>query len=353
MKLFDGAGLTATIALTATAVVSMTPEDVELQYTLDPDTMAEYDFGEEGFALLSEGLEQLFGPHGSPQLPEGTDLESLGLSVESLQRGRISFVEKCLHCHGTTGGGDGPTAIFLNPLPRNFRHGTIKFTSTVRSSPPTRNDIELTLRRGVAYTAMPSFATLTDQELDDLVDYVQFLMMRGETERVTAFVLDDEGLLEDEELDREEMMEEVLSFMQDEFDLVASKWLEAEDNIVLPSVERPEPTAESIARGKELFLSARTECSACHGNEGQGKGPNVYDAEKDEFYTKDNWGNVVAPADLTKGFYRGGERPLDLFRRIHQGIKGTPMPQFSGNLTDEQIWDLVNFLYSIRFNNAQ
>jgi hypothetical protein len=29
---------------------------------------------------------------------------------------------QCVHCHGAEGGGDGPTAEFLNPLPRDYRH---------------------------------------------------------------------------------------------------------------------------------------------------------------------------------------------------------------------------------------
>ena len=63
----------------------------------------------------------------------------------------------------------------------------------------------------------------------------------------------------------------------------------------------------------------------------------------------DFWGNKLAPRDLTKGQYRGGRRPLDLYRRMFAGIKGTPMPAFGTVLKDEEIWDLVNYVMNIPF----
>ena len=32
------------------------------------------------------------------------------------------------------------------------------------------------------------------------------------------------------------------------------------------------------------------------------------------------------PRNLRMNMFRGGRRPLDLYRRVHQGISGTPMP---------------------------
>ena len=49
----------------------------------------------------------------------------------------------------------------------------------------------------------------------------------------------------------------------------------------------------------------------------------------------DIWDNVNQPRDLTRGIYRGGRRPVDLFRRVHAGIKGTRMPSFK-NLEHEK-----------------
>jgi hypothetical protein len=59
------------------------------------------------------------------------------------------------------------------------------------------------------------------------------------------------------------------------------------------------------------------------------------------------------------GIYRGGRRPLDIFRRIHQGIAGTPMPAAgrdeknpTGALKPEEIWNLVDYVRSLPFEDA-
>ena len=51
----------------------------------------------------------------------------------------------------------------------------------------------------------------------------------------------------------------------------------------------------------------------------------------------DVWDHPIKPRDLTSGVYRGGRRPLDIYRRIHAGIKGTPMPPFGAALKEEEI----------------
>ena len=36
----------------------------------------------------------------------------------------------------------------------------------------------------------------------------------------------------------------------------------------------------------------------------------------------DDWGNQLRPANLNRGIYKGGRRPLDIFWRIAKGING-------------------------------
>jgi mono/diheme cytochrome c family protein len=68
----------------------------------------------------------------------------------------------------------------------------------------------------------------------------------------------------------------------------------------------------------------------------------------------DEWGNQLKPRNLTLGQYRGGRRPVDLFRRVYAGIKGTPMPAFGGTaLKDNEIWDLVNYVMSLPYASRQ
>jgi len=65
----------------------------------------------------------------------------------------------------------------------------------------------------------------------------------------------------------------------------------------------------------------------------------------------DDWGHHLLPRDLTRGIYRGGRRPIDLYRRVYAGIKGTPMPPFGGTvLNDDEIWDLVNYVMSVPYD---
>ena len=65
----------------------------------------------------------------------------------------------------------------------------------------------------------------------------------------------------------------------------------------------------------------------------------------------DIWGNQLPPRDLHRGIYRGGRRPIDIYRRIVVGIKGTPMPGTANKLQPEQVWDLVNYVLSIPTEN--
>ena len=58
------------------------------------------------------------------------------------------------------------------------------------------------------------------------------------------------------------------------------------------------------------------------------------------------WGYDAAAADLTSGMFRGGDRPLDIYRRVYVGINGAPMPsravEFETN--PDAIWHIVHFL---------
>ena len=58
----------------------------------------------------------------------------------------------------------------------------------------------------------------------------------------------------------------------------------------------------------------------------------------------DDWGNPLRPANLNRGVYKGGRRPIDLYWRIAKGINGAKMPAHFPTLEPEQIWDLVNFV---------
>jgi mono/diheme cytochrome c family protein len=105
-----------------------------------------------------------------------------------------------------------------------------------------------------------------------------------------------------------------------------------------------------------LYLSKTLNCADCHGIDGAGNGPQTVAFEKnpitnvpyDEPGLHDVWDNLNQPRNLHTGIFRGGRRPIDLFCRIHAGIKGSRMPSFK-NTPHEDIWHIVNYVLSIPF----
>lgn len=288
-------------------------------------------------------------------------------------RGEGLYRQHCVHCHGISGDGKGPTAEFLNPYPRDFTLGKFKFNSTAIGQPSTHDDLHRILVNGINGTAMPSFALLDSGEIEALVDYVKYLSVRGQTERFLiglATELDDGEAID-------ESPETIIGSPDDEgVSAIIESWKTAEPAVAPeePSVpivtENPstwddEKKAEAFAsvdRGRELYYTAKANCYSCHGNTQLGDGNlGLYDEWSKELY---NWQSeadedgtklaeylsldgfkprVMLPRNLRLGQYRGGRRPLDIYWRIHNGIDGSGMPAANG-LSSEEIWDLVNFI---------
>ena len=151
-------------------------------------------------AAIRDAMAELFGTPDGPKIPPGTGLRidllrtaagPTASDAEGKRRGL--FRRHCVTCHGLSGDGAGPSAAVLVPYPRDYRDGLFKYTSTAGGAKPARADLERTLRRGIAGTAMPSFNTLAAAEIDALVEYVEYLSIRGQTELYLAGqVLDDE-----------------------------------------------------------------------------------------------------------------------------------------------------------------
>lgn len=312
---------------------------------------------------------------------EGLDASVTKEAGWNLKHGRNLYMKHCLHCHGVSGDGAGPTAPFLNPRPRDYRQGVFKFTSTISGIKATREDLTRTLDEGIPGTSMPSFVLLKNHEKVALVEYVRWLAMRGEYEKLlTAELANDyskkafydrvDAGEKGDDIKKE--LREMLQGSKDAepafkatklevADRLAGMWQAAEEesNLIVPAISRTEPTAESIARGREIYISAKAKCSDCHGLGGKGDGPQtlVYQpkagtAEKNETRgLYDDWMHELKPRNLTLGQYRGGRRPVDLYRRIYAGIKGTPMPGASAALKPEEIWDLVNYVSAIPYQS--
>jgi mono/diheme cytochrome c family protein len=242
-----------------------------------------------------------------------------------LERGAEVYALRCQPCHGVDGNGLGPVAGYLSPKPRDYTKGIFKFTSTPYGEKPRRSDLLQTIRRGVTGTAMPAFENLSPEDLNAVVDYVILLSQRGELEHELAALAEEE-----EELDPE--------FVQESVDSIRQKWAEANSELVMPVTPMPPMTPETIAKGHELYL--QQVCNKCHGLDGRGGLAGNIEIGKDA------WGHETAAADLTSGMYRGGGRPIDIYRRIYSGINGTPMPGFAQAFSEQpdNIWYLVHFV---------
>lgn len=256
---------------------------------------------------------------GSPQAAK-----SLKDGKADLATGAALYATYCVQCHGVNGDGQGTLAIHLNPMPRDYTQGIFKFTSTSNGK-ARRADLIHTVRRGIRGTSMPSFATLSDDELGSVIDYVISLAQRGELQRTLAAIAFEEGEIPSGE-DLDGVIGELLV-----------PWAEANHSVVSPATPMPAMTEESVAQGHELFL--KLACSRCHGNDGRGgtKGVDV---------GIDAWGHKAAAADLSSGMLRGGNRPVDLYRRIYAGIPGSPMPGFANQFADDPdaVWRLVQYI---------
>jgi len=202
------------------------------------------------------------------------------------------YRKHCLHCHGVTGDGAGPTADFLYPRPRDYRKGIYKFTSTTAGAKPTRDDLWRTVNYGIHGTSMPGFeALMTPSEIQQIIDYVIFLSIRGESEILIAQDIADGAWDEEIAADKGQNFA-LIDWVKDPANskiypravetatMVADKWKQSEEQVMNPPAPRVASTNESILRGRELFLgktAERLECWGCHGVKGQGDGKSFVD----------------------------------------------------------------------------
>ncbi len=101
-------------------------------------------------------------------------------------------------------------------------------------------------------------------------------------------------------------------------------------------------TPESLSDGQRLFAQ---NCSACHGENGAGDG--VF-ANKLSVSININ-SMIQKPANLTDPKRMLGASPALLQGKILRGGMGTGMPSWGPIFTEDQIWDLVAYVYSFQF----
>jgi len=113
---------------------------------------------------------------------------------------------------------------------------------------------------------------------------------------------------------------------------VVPAFLAGGDPSIYPTTDAVSPVPASddaIARGRALFIA---HCASCHGDTGRGDGPGAASLP-------------VAPANLAE--HGSMHKPGDLWWMIAHGLPGTPMPAFSPKISDDGIWELVQYVRAI------
>ncbi len=343
---------------------------------------------------IADVLTAMFGTPDKPfVLPQtGLDIELLRTASGPVHRDAVAgprglYREHCVHCHGITGDGAGPTAAFENPYPRDYRRGWYKFKSTKRDDEPTTADLMRTLTDGLQGSYMPSFKLLPEIDRRALVEYVKYLSMRGEMELALLRYL--------KEADKPDLTD--TASLLDMLASIAEPWqhpipilvddrpADLQFDKIADPVKRKLAEDESIAIGRQMFTHEKADsfdypvfdaqgnpvkgadgkpqqqtiqfvgaaCIKCHGPTALGDGTTTdYDD-----WTKQVWPSAatatatddasllyalgalpkrnIIPRNLRLGVYRGGRRPLDFYYRIHEGINAAPMPA-TDLLTDEE-----------------
>lgn len=346
-------------------------------------------------ADVADTLDMLFGSPDEPRWPESildqpnrplVDSQRLSraagpVSSEKDGTHRGSFREHCVICHALAGSGAGPASSFQDPYPRDFRHGVFKWKSTERSAKPTRDDLHRVIDQGIPGTAMPAFARLSAEDLEAIVDYLIYLAVRGEVERrLMAAAIDQLGYAEtlpSDELrlsgDRSNEGGEVV---REVVNKVVESWRNArQETVAAPGWEelRGPAYSVSVGRGQEIFHGPIANCVGCHGKNGRGGVATLdYDDWTKEYSTRVGLTpsdrdamrplreagaltpRPLNPRKLHDAVLRGGSDAESLYRRITQGIAGTPMPAVTlvekedgRGLTQDQVWDLVRYVQSL------
>ncbi len=85
-------------------------------------------------------------------------------------------------------------------------------------------------------------------------------------------------------------------------------------------------------RGKAIYAE---NCVSCHGPDGDGKGPAAIAIPG------------AKPRDFTKGEFKYGSSPEELFKTISQGVPDTAMPSWAG-LPEQDRRDVIAYVRSLK-----
>lgn len=238
-------------------------------------------------------------------------------SAESLNRGKSTYSEYCMPCHGVKGDGKGTSAKGLQVPPRNFLLGQYKFGRVVSGELPRDEDFYKILKEGLHGTAMLPWKELSETQMFNLVQYIKTF--------------------------------------------APAKWEGADKKLgdVIPVTKDPYGDAHiesAIERGKEVYHVV-AQCWTCHRayvdkNEFSKmsekiNGKPVTEFDPDMFHVKlqpNDYGYSSLPPEFTYDFIRSAKTVEEIYVRLNAGVGGTAMPSWKGTLQDDEIWAVAHYV---------
>lgn len=224
-----------------------------------------------------------------------------------LAHGQWVYRGLCIGCHGAKGDGNGGVWTLgekhaktskLPRQPRDFTAAVFKVRSTPSGSLPTDTDLFKAISRGlVADQDMPAFKFLPERDRWAVIAYIKTLSKRWQEEK---------------------------DFQE-------------------PAVEvgaPPLPDAATLVAGKEVY--AKMQCAKCHGPLGKGDGPSAAELTDDS-------GLAIKPRDFSDAsMFVAASDPRGVYQTFTTGLDGTPMPSFADFLKEDERWQLVWYVMSLR-----
>ncbi len=294
---------------------------------LDPANLSE-----DQQKAITATLDRTFGTPTTPIVLNISDEQANRLNLNSaiLQGTVRRYKNSCVQCHGATGNGRGPTGMFSEPMPRDFRLGKFKLVTGMghATGRPRMADLQRVMKLGLPGVPGMGRSGLSDAENSALAGYVIYLSLRGEVEAVLLReVLDLEG---NPNPDYDALAKRTLQKALDD-------WTKADEPNpwTLAVADRPDDVTpeytDSIRRGAALFGSAKTGCVTCHENYGS-----------TPTYRYNVWGIPYRVRNLTdrdRHFVRDGFETARLFKF---GLHSANMPA-QPELSEQELTDLVNF----------
>ncbi|MCS7220874.1 MAG: c-type cytochrome [Anaerolineae bacterium] len=119
------------------------------------------------------------------------------------------------------------------------------------------------------------------------------------------------------------------------WDVVAYLWQEGTD-------------PESVRLGRRLY---QVNCAACHGEKGDGKGPAAVALTSAPTGHEAGHGHgLQAPTDFTDARSMAGGSGLIYYGKLVRGGMGTGMPYWGDIFTEQELWALVDYLWTFLFD---